>query len=43
MSNLGGRPVRADARRNVRRILDATTALIAADPGVGMERVAVTA
>ncbi|MGZ4243694.1 MAG: TetR/AcrR family transcriptional regulator [Solirubrobacteraceae bacterium] len=43
MSNLGGRPVRADARRNVRRILDATTALIAADPGVSMERVAVTA
>jgi AcrR family transcriptional regulator len=43
MSNLGERPVRADARRNVERILEATTELIAADPGVSMERVAAAA
>lgn len=35
--------MRADARRNVRRILDATTALLAADPALSMERVAATA
>jgi AcrR family transcriptional regulator len=40
MSNLGDGPVRADARRNVRRILDVTTELIAADPGVSMGRIA---
>lgn len=43
MSNLGERPARADARRNVRRILDATTELIAGDPGASMERVAAAA
>ncbi len=43
MSNLGERPVRADARRNVRRILEATTELIATDPGASMERVAAAA
>jgi AcrR family transcriptional regulator len=43
MSNLGEGPVRADARRNVRRILEATTELIATDPGASMERVAVAA
>jgi AcrR family transcriptional regulator len=35
--------VRADARRNVRRILEATTELIATDPGASMERVAAAA
>jgi TetR/AcrR family transcriptional repressor of mexCD-oprJ operon len=40
MSNLWERPIRADARRNVDRILEATTELIAADPSVSMERVA---
>lgn len=41
MSSLGDRPpLRADARRNVRRILEATTELIARDPGISMERVA---
>lgn len=41
MSTLGGgRPARADARRNVERILEATTELIATDPAVSMERVA---
>jgi AcrR family transcriptional regulator len=43
MSNLGERPVRADARRNVERILVATTELIATDPGASMERVAAAA
>jgi AcrR family transcriptional regulator len=43
MSNLGEHPVRADARRNVARILAATAELIAADPGVSMERVAAAA
>jgi AcrR family transcriptional regulator len=40
MSNLGEKPVRADARRNVERILAVTTELIAADPGVSMEGIA---
>jgi TetR/AcrR family transcriptional regulator, mexCD-oprJ operon repressor len=35
--------VRADARRNVTRILAATTELIASDPGASMERVAAAA
>jgi AcrR family transcriptional regulator len=43
VSNLSERPTRADARRNVERILEATTELIAADPGVSMERVAAAA
>jgi AcrR family transcriptional regulator len=43
MSNLDERPVRADARRNVARIVTATTELIAADPGASMERVAAAA
>ena len=43
MSNLGERPARADARRNVRRILEATTELIAGDPLASMERVAAAA
>jgi AcrR family transcriptional regulator len=43
MSNLGERPARADARRNVERILAATTELIATDPGASMERVAAAA
>lgn len=43
MSNLGERPIRADARRNLERILEATTELIATDPSVSMERVAVAA
>src|ERR1700759_1099687 len=41
MSRLGDRPpLRADARRNIERILDVTTELIASDPGISMERVA---
>jgi AcrR family transcriptional regulator len=43
MSNLGEMPVRADARRNVARILAVTTELIAADPGVSMEGIAAAA
>lgn len=43
MSNLGERPVRADARRNAERILAATTELIAADPAASMEKVAAAA
>jgi AcrR family transcriptional regulator len=43
MSNLGDRPVRADARRNIERILEVTTELIAADPAVSLERVAAAA
>lgn len=43
MSNLGERAIRADARRNLERILEATTELIALDPSVSMERVAVAA
>jgi AcrR family transcriptional regulator len=35
--------VRADARRNVERILTVTTELIATDPGASMERVAAAA
>ncbi len=35
--------MRADARRNVERILEATTELIATDPGASMERVAAAA
>ena len=35
--------MRADARRNVERILAVTTELIAADPGVSMESVAAAA
>jgi AcrR family transcriptional regulator len=35
--------VRADARRNVERILVATTELLATDPGASMERVAAAA
>jgi AcrR family transcriptional regulator len=40
MSSLGEKPTRADARRNVQRILEATTALIARDPAISMERIA---
>ena len=40
MSRLGEKPPRADARRNVQRILEATTALIARDPAISMERIA---
>jgi AcrR family transcriptional regulator len=43
MSNLDDRSVRADARRNVERILAVTTELIAADPGVSMEGIAAAA
>ncbi|HYZ81208.1 MAG TPA: helix-turn-helix domain-containing protein [Solirubrobacteraceae bacterium] len=43
MSNLGEQPVRADARRNVDRILAVTAELIAVDPGVSMEKVAAAA
>ena len=43
MSNLGERSIRADARRNVERVLQVTAALIASDPGVSMERVAAAA
>jgi AcrR family transcriptional regulator len=43
MSTLGERPVRADARRNVNRILAVTAELIAIDPGVSMEKVAAAA
>lgn len=43
MSNLGERAIRADARRNLERILEATTELIALDPSVSMGRVAVAA
>jgi AcrR family transcriptional regulator len=43
MSSLGDGPARADARRNVRRILAATTDLIATDPAASMERVAAAA
>lgn len=35
--------MRADARRNAQRILDATTELIAADPAASMERIAAAA
>jgi AcrR family transcriptional regulator len=37
------RPERADARRNAERILDTTAELLAADPGVSLERVAAQA
>src|ERR1700743_1685085 len=40
MSMLSGEPLRADARRNVERILQVTTELIADDPAVSMEKVA---
>ena len=40
MSRLDEKPGRADARRNVRRILEATTELIARDPAISMERIA---
>jgi len=43
VSSLAPRPARADARRNAERILDATAALLAADPGVSLERVAARA
>jgi TetR/AcrR family transcriptional regulator, mexCD-oprJ operon repressor len=43
MSNLDEKPRRADARRNVERILAVTTELIATDPGVSMEKVAAAA
>ena len=43
VSNLGERSVRADGRRNVRRILAASAELIAVQPGVSMERVAAAA
>jgi AcrR family transcriptional regulator len=43
MSNLGERRVRADARRNIERILAATSELIATDPAVSLERVAAAA
>lgn len=43
MSNLAGRPSRADARRNKRRILDATAELIAIDPTVSLEQLAARA
>jgi AcrR family transcriptional regulator len=43
MSNLGDKPVRADARRNLERILAATTELIATDPQASMEKVAAAA
>ena len=36
-------PTRADARRNLRRILDASTELIAEDPDASMERIAAAA
>ncbi len=35
--------MRADARRNVQRILDATAVLLAVDPGAGLEQVAAQA
>jgi AcrR family transcriptional regulator len=38
-----GRPVRADARRNAERILDATAELLADEPDVSLERVAARA
>ena len=40
MSNLDPRPGRADARRNAKRILDATAELLAGEPGVSLEHVA---
>jgi AcrR family transcriptional regulator len=40
MSSFSHGPGRADARRNAQRILDATAELLAADPAVGLERVA---
>src|SRR5437879_227494 len=43
MSNLGGKPARADARRNAQRILETTTELVAADPAASMERIAAAA
>jgi AcrR family transcriptional regulator len=39
----GSQPGRADARRNVQRILDATAELIATDPGASMEQIAARA
>jgi AcrR family transcriptional regulator len=40
LSRLGDQPVRADARRNTRRLLDAAAELLAADPSVNLEQVA---
>lgn len=40
MSTFEPGPVRADARRNARRILDSAAELLAADPLVGLERIA---
>lgn len=40
MSSFGDRPVRLDARRNARRILDAAAELLATDPQVSLDRVA---
>lgn len=40
MSSFGDRPVRADARRNARGILDAAAEMLATDPQVSLDRVA---
>lgn len=40
LSSFDDRPVRADARRNARRILDSAAELLATDPQVSLERVA---
>lgn len=43
LSSFLPKPGRADARRNARRILDATAELLAADPAVSLEQVAARA
>jgi AcrR family transcriptional regulator len=43
MSTLGGRPLRADARRNLERILAAAAEVIAVEPDASMGRVAAAA
>jgi AcrR family transcriptional regulator len=43
LSSFSGKPGRADARRNAERILDATAEMLAADPRMGLERVAARA
>jgi AcrR family transcriptional regulator len=40
LSSLGRHGTRADARRNARRILDATAQAIATDPAAGLEKIA---
>jgi AcrR family transcriptional regulator len=43
LSSFSEKPVRADARRNAERILDATAELLAADPSASLEQMAARA